>query len=161
MKYIDKDIKDDAGRKWVSVVRLQMVREKESVFGLGKITGSEGAVQTVRSLFEKQDREIMAVLSLSVRMIPLAMEVVAVGGLNACAIDVPNIFKHAILANASAIICFHFHPSGDPSPSEEDEEATERLRKAGDILGISLVDHIIIAGEGIYYSFAEHHRGGL
>jgi DNA repair protein RadC len=56
------------------------------------------------------------------------------------------------LANASGIILVHNHPSGDPSPSEEDHNITEQMREAGKILGIKLIDHVII-GEGSYYSF--------
>jgi DNA repair protein RadC len=58
-----------------------------------------------------------------------------------------EIFKHAILSNATFIMCFHNHPSGIPEESREDIEITKRLDEAGNLLGIGLLDHIII-GEG-------------
>lgn len=65
-----------------------------------------------------------------------------------------HIFKHAILNNGAYIICFHNHPSGDIQPSQEDIKLTRRIEECGRILGIQLVDHIILGGEGNYYSFS-------
>jgi len=84
-------------------------------------------------------------------MDPLAVEIAAVGGMDNCQVDIKNIFKHALLTNASCIICFHNHPSGDSSPSKEDFRITGRIKEAGELLGVSLMDHIII-GDGEYYS---------
>ncbi|MBI5367504.1 MAG: DNA repair protein RadC [Planctomycetes bacterium] len=64
-------------------------------------------------------------------------------------------FAPAIEARAAAVIIAHNHPSGDPQPSAEDVEVTARLREAGRLLGIQLLDHVIIGGDG-YYSFAEN-----
>jgi len=65
------------------------------------------------------------------------------------------VFKAAILANAAALIAVHNHPSGDPTPSSsEDHAITERLRKAAELLGMSLLDHVVI-GDGRYVSFAD------
>jgi len=66
-------------------------------------------------------------------------------------------FKSAILKNAAAIILSHGHPSGDPTPSREDIQMTERVSKAGEILGIKLLDHIIIGEQG-NYSFSNAGR---
>ena len=66
-------------------------------------------------------------------------------------------FKAALLANAAAIIVSHNHPSGDPTPSADDVDLTRRLAAAGELLGISLLDHIVI-GDGRYYSFKESGR---
>lgn len=62
--------------------------------------------------------------------------------------------KGAILANSCSLICVHNHPSGDPTPSIEDKNITERLKEAGDILGIRVLDHVII-GDGKYHSLKE------
>ena len=67
-----------------------------------------------------------------------------------------NAFKSAILANAAAVILAHNHPSGDTTPSREDKEITKRLREAGDILGIKVLDHVIVdTDSGISFSFVE------
>ena len=95
------------------------------------------------------------VLSLNTKLEPQALEIAAVGGLNACSIDCRDIFKHAVLNNAAFIICFHNHPSGDPKPSMEDRKLTKRLEECGKILGIPLIDHIIVGEGPCCYSFKE------
>lgn len=62
--------------------------------------------------------------------------------------------KTAILSNAASIICCHPHPSGDPTPSPEDMDVTERLAEVGKIVGIELLDHLII-GDGKFISLKE------
>ena len=71
-------------------------------------------------------------------------------------LDIRSLFKHALLNNAEFVICVHNHPSGDPGPSREDEEITGRIRSAGALLGIELVDHIILGEGDAYYSFRDH-----
>ena len=139
----------------VGIIHLRMVKEGRSLYGMGRFTRPETAAEMVRPLLAEADREMIAVLSLSVKMDPLAIEIAAVGGTDNCQVDIKSIFKHALLSNASRIICFHNHPSGDSSPSEEDRCITKRIREAGELLGISLMDHIIV-GDGTYYSFKEN-----
>lgn len=143
----------------VSIVRLQMIKESRSLYGMGEMNGPEEAARLVHPLFLGTDREILVVLSLDVRRKPLAAEVVAVGGLNQCVVDIRNLFKHAILANADGILLFHFHPSGEPGPGQDDREVTARASQAGEILGIPLIDHIIL-GDGRYFSFQEEKLRG-
>ena len=141
--------------KPVSVVHLEMVREERCLYGMGLMNEPEKAAAMVRPVFERADREMVAVVSLDARLEPVAIEVVAVGGIDSCTIDVRNIFKHAILSNGAAIICFHNHPSGNVSPSREDRYMTRRLEMCGEILGIPLKDHIILGAGGRFYSFQE------
>jgi len=65
------------------------------------------------------------------------------------------VFKTAILANAAAIICAHWHPSGDPEPSLEDVKTTHRLMQTGEVLGIKLLDHLILGAEDSFLSMKE------
>ena len=69
-----------------------------------------------------------------------------------------HIFKVAMLSNASSIICFHNHPSGNIDPSVEDENITRRLKECGEILGIGLIDHIILGDRDRYFSFKENNK---
>ena len=69
---------------------------------------------------------------------------VSVGTLNASLVHPREVFKKAILNNSSHVIVAHNHPSGDPTPSDDDIATTKRLIEAGKILGISVVDHIIV-----------------
>ena len=142
-------------KKRVEVIRLRMVREGRMLYGMYRFSKLEEAVDMVRPLFAMADREMMLVMSLNTRLEPLAVEIAAVGGLNACSVDSRDIFKHTVLNNAAFIVCFHNHPAGDPEPSQQDRQITARLEKAGRILGIPLIDHIIIGDYG-FYSFREH-----
>jgi DNA repair protein RadC len=85
------------------------------------------------------------------------MDVVSVGTLTQSCGHPRELYNAAILTNAAAIILVHNHPSGDPSPSLEDAQLTARISKAGEILGIKLLDHVII-GELGHYSFANAGR---
>lgn len=84
----------------------------------------------------------------------VAKETISIGTLNSSIIHPREVFKPAIKKSISAIIVVHNHPSGDPTPSREDIEVTKRLKNAGDILGIELLDHIII-GDHKYISLKD------
>ena len=114
------------------------------------MTGIEGPTDLYRllkPLLAHQDREHFYVVLLSTKNHVLAIELVSVGSLSASIVHPREVFKGAILANAAAVICGHNHPSGDPTPSEDDIEIHDRLTRAGEILGIEVLDHIIIAGD--------------
>ena len=151
---IEDMMKRPIPRKRVEVVKLQIVREGKILYGTRRFTSAEGAVEAVRPMLSKTDREMMLVMSVNAKLEPMAVEIVA-GGVDSCAVDVKNIFKHALLNNASYIICFHNHPSGYTLPSREDEKFTERLVTAGRILNLPMIDHIIV-GDDDFYSFREN-----
>lgn len=81
-------------------------------------------------------------------------QTIFVGGLNSSLVHPREIFKEAIRRSAASIICLHNHPSGDPTPSREDIEVTDRLIECGKIMGIEILDHIII-GENRFVSLKE------
>jgi DNA repair protein RadC len=76
------------------------------------------------------------------------------GTLTASLVHPREVFRGAVREAAAAIVLVHNHPSGDPSPSAQDREVTRRLEEAGEIMGIRVVDHVVVA-EGGYYSFCE------
>jgi len=88
----------------------------------------------------------------------IRVRVLAIGGLDAVSAQPREVFREALAAGAAAVIVFHNHPSGDPSPSPEDIQLTHRLVTAGKVLGIDVLDHIII-GDAKYFSMKEF--GGL
>lgn len=145
--------------KRVDVISLKIVRESAGLYGISRFTGPQEAADMVRPLISTADREIFLVMSVNTKMEPMAVEIVSVGTLNACLVEMREVFKHAILNNAAGIVCFYNHPSGEPEPSREDQLMTENLKAAGGLLGISLVDHIIVTEEQ-YYSFKEQKDGG-
>jgi DNA repair protein RadC len=100
------------------------------------------------------DREKFICLHLNTKNRLISYEVVSIGSINVSIVHPREVFKGALLSNATSVIFLHNHPSGDPNPSQEDKLLTERLSQAGKILGIAVLDHLIIAGEA-YFSFSE------
>jgi DNA repair protein RadC len=98
----------------------------------------------LRPIFEGEHREIMVSIPLNARHEVLGYRVCHVGTLNSCPVGIAEMFLPAILSGARAIICAHNHPSGDCTPSPEDERVTARLTEAGDLLGIHCLDHLVI-----------------
>lgn len=108
---------------------------------------------------ENEDRETFVALYLDTKNRVIKKETVSIGSLNSNIVHPREVYREAILNSAHNIIVAHNHPSGDPTPSREDLELTDRLYKAGEIIGIGLIDHIIVGESGQYYSMKE--RGNL
>jgi DNA repair protein RadC len=94
------------------------------------------------------------VLMLDTKNTLIGTNVVSIGTLAASPVSASNLFKAAILTNSAQILVVHNHPSGIPDPSYEDQQVTAKIKEAGKILDIQLIDHIIV-GEGRWYSFKE------
>jgi DNA repair protein RadC len=84
----------------------------------------------------------------------LRQELVSQGTLTASLVHPREVFRPALRESAAALVLVHNHPSGDPTPSREDREITERLMRAGEILGIPVLDHVVVAERG-YCSLRE------
>lgn len=112
----------------------------------------------LKPIFDSADREKFVVLYLDTKIHPIGVEIVAVGGTHNCTVDVKNVFKGAILANATAIAVAHNHPSGISIPSSNDIVLTTQIAWAGEVLEIKLIDHVII-GDDDFYSFKTENPG--
>lgn len=99
-------------------------------------------------------QEVMKLLMLNSKSRLIGESDISKGTVNASLITPGELFIEALQKNAVSIIILHNHPSGDPSPSREDRLITERIRQAGDLIGIELLDHIVI-GNNCYISFSE------
>jgi len=99
-------------------------------------------------------KEYFNILLLNTKHELISIENISIGSLNASIVHPREVFQRAIKRSSSAIILAHNHPSGDPSPSNEDIKITKRLKEAGNIIGIEVLDHIII-GDGTYCSLKE------
>lgn len=104
-----------------------------------------------------ETKEYFMALHLDGKNRMVCIDMVSIGSLNQSIVHPRELFKTALLSSAAAIILIHNHPTGDPTPSMEDIEITRRLREAGDLIAIKVLDHIVIGDS--YYSFAE--RGHL
>lgn len=98
--------------------------------------------------------EYFGIINLNVKNKVNGIHILSKGTVDATLVHPREVFKAAFLNNASSIILFHNHPSGDPSPSKEDHEMTKRIVEAGKIMGINVIDHIVV-GDGRYCSFKE------
>ncbi len=134
------------------------IRTKLDIEGHGqykplKIKESEDVYRVFENLRES-DRERFYSLHLDSGNTVIGAELVSQGSLNKTPVHPREVFKSAILSSARSLIFVHSHPCGNSSPSKEDWHITERLKEVGDLLGITVLDHIII-GIDDYYSFTE------
>lgn len=141
------------GRRGISVVRIQMVREGRFPGHPGPVRNSSDAAEILRSYLAGADREYFVVLLLDQKHRINGLNLVSVGTLTTAIAHPREVFKPALLGSAAATILAHNHPSGDPEPSK-DRELTRRLVSAGELLGIDVLDHIVI-GEREHVSFAD------
>lgn len=136
------------------------VREVRMVYGKarkakpvnGQIASPEALAALFRGIIGDETRETFAAVYLDARHNPIGWHIVSIGTLTASLVHPREVFRPAIALGAAAVAVAHNHPSGDPSPSQDDRNVTERLADAGNMIGIHLIDHVII-GEDRHYSF--------
>lgn len=124
----------------------------------GALQDPHAAASYLLGRYSSSPVETFGMLALDVRHRVRAERVVSVGTLTTSLVHPREVFREAIVARAAAVIVFHNHPSGDPEPSAEDVSLTRRLVRAGDLLGIELLDHLVL-GHGRAVSLKE--RGCL
>lgn len=113
-----------------------------------EIKGEQDIYNLVKDEMVSSDREILLSVLLNGMNKVIGVENVAIGALNSCMFFPRDILKSAILANAAGIVVCHNHPSGTLNPSPQDLEMTDKLVKAGEIVGIMVLDHLIVSHEG-------------
>ena len=131
------------------VYKTEIVREAAP----GWVSIMCSSPETVFELFRdlaRETKEYFVSLHLDTKNRILCYEVVSIGSLNASIVHPREVFKSALLSSAAALIFLHNHPSGDTRPSGEDIKITQRLKEAGELLGIRVLDHLIVCEEGYY-----------
>jgi len=111
----------------------------------------QDAAEYLLPLFGSKPLEQLGIILLDSKHRVLRTAVLAIGGLNTTSIEPRDVFREAAIGSAAAVVVFHNHPSGDPTPSPDDLELTRRLVAAGFVMGIEVVDHIIL-GDVRYWS---------
>jgi DNA repair protein RadC len=134
--------------------RLTLVAESSGLTSSEAIQSSLAAASLLQPCFEGLDREQFLVCGLDAKHRIIGINIVSIGSLTLAIVHPREVFKPLILMNAAAFICAHNHPSSDPTPSSEDRVLTQRLRHGSEILGITLLDHIVL-GEDRHFSFAD------
>jgi DNA repair protein RadC len=138
---------------------VALVREGRGTVGAVMASPSAAAAELLERVPD-DGRERFGCVFLNVRSHPTAFYVVSVGSLTASNAHPREVFGPAIVACAASIILWHTHPSGDPEPSAEDLALTRRLVAAGNLLGITVVDHLIL-GQGTRRWESLSERGAL
>ena len=118
------------------------------------IRGPEDAASYLMPRFGSRGVEQFGIMLLDARHRVMRTAVLAVGTLNSSIVQPRDVFREAAIGGATAIVIFHNHPSGDPTPSPDDVALTRRLVAAGSLLGIDVVDHLIL-GDARYCSIKE------
>ena len=135
--------------------RYRQRRLKGWSLPLGPLLAPRDAARVFLTLLRDEVVEVSGLLCLSTRQHVLAYHELARGTVDATLIHPREVFKAALLTNATTIILGHNHPSGDVTASPDDRAITGRIASAGVLMGIGLADHIIVSPDGNYLSFKE------
>lgn len=126
---------------------VRMVQETDGeYFTRQNIVTPELAANFIRSKVDDNANEVFGVIFMDAKSKPTGWAIVGTGSLSECHVHLRNVFLPAMISGAASIIVFHNHPSGDPQPSPADLHLTEQLIKAGRLLGVIVIDHIVIGG---------------
>ncbi len=131
----------ELGKRWYANKKSVFIMNPKKVFN---------ELKNIRS----SKKEHFIVFFLDVRNQVIKREIISIGILNSSLVHPREVFEPAIKNTASQIIITHNHPSGDSQPSTEDIQITKRLVKAGEILGIEIIDHVIVTADS-YFSMKE------
>lgn len=134
-------------------VRIKLITEKR-LYSEEELTSSQKVVQFISKELAECDREVLCILNCNAKCQVINMNVVSMGSLTETLVTGREFFKSAILSNARGVILIHNHPSGDCTPSKQDVLVTERLVACGELIGITVLNHIIL-GRGTYLSMKE------
>ena len=124
-----------------------------------KVTSPQSLANVLQAILDNESeidkqKEHLWTIGLNTKNVVQYVELVSLGILDASLVHPREVFRLAVSKGVSSIVVGHNHPSGDITPSKEDLAVTKRLREAGQVLGIPVLDHVII-GQGSFYSFAE------
>jgi DNA repair protein RadC len=150
-------VKGIGGAKAVAVAAAVELGKRLSALGAGEravVRSPQSVADLLMPRLRYETKEKFIVVLLSTKNHVLATPTISVGTLNASLVHPRELFREAINYNAAAVILVHNHPSGDPSPSQEDIALTRKMIEAGCLLDISVLDHVII-GDGKYVSLKE------
>ncbi len=129
-------------------VRVKLIKEARPAWAT-RIRDKEDVHAMLKRYYRFHDREEALIICLDNKNAPTHIHSLAVGGINQCIIQPQIVFKVALLAGAAQIMFIHNHPSGDPTPSKEDQQISRRLREAGELMGMRLIDSLIVGGNRI------------
>lgn len=139
----------------LDVVSIRLVKDAP-IMSDNPIGNPEDAIKLLGEKLSDLDREVICVINLRANGVPINCNFVSMGAVDQTIAHPREIFKSAILANASSMLLLHNHPSGKLTPSKEDCMLTDRMLRISELMGIPLLDHVIVGGNNeSYFSFKE------
>lgn len=141
-------------KKKINIVSLQIIKEDHQWYSKRYVRSPDDAAEIARQYLGNPDREHLIAICLNTKYEPTHIETISMGTLSSTVYTPREIFKTAIMTNSAAIIIAHNHPSGNPEPSDEDQQMAKRVQETGKLLGIQMLDCIIL-GENSHISMKE------
>jgi len=155
MTYIEVNTDNSKHSKRIDIVSVKLIKEK-SISYLPRVISKPHQIAKLFSDFIKDsDKEQFVICCLNIKNQPTNISTISIGCVDSTLVHPREVFKVAILSNASSIILAHNHPSGNTEPSKDDKIMTERICEVGKIHGIKVLDHVIIGDDNNYFSFKE------
>ncbi len=145
--------KGDAAPYSIPVYRLRLVQD-----GTAEVSPLVSPADVARHLGDvaTSDREQMVALFLDTKNRPIGRHLVSVGTVDSTPVQPRDVFRAALVGGAvNGIILAHNHPSGDVTPSRCDDEVTRLIARAGTLLGVRLLDHVVLAPDGSHFSYRD------
>ena len=136
------------------VMSMTLMSQRAQMPSRYRITGSVTAAEYLIPLLKDKTSEVFVVLPLNRRHDVLDVNMLFTGGTNSCVIDPKMVFRYLVEKGASGFVVAHNHPSGNLNPSQADIQITRKLKEGSKLFDMSMLDHIIVAGDS-YYSFAD------
>lgn len=133
--------------KRIQLVDVVLERKGSQLFSGRRVRSPEDAANIIRDFIGDSDREKFVVLGMSTKNEPQLLQVVHTGSISASIVHPREVMKALILSNSCSCVLAHNHPSNDVTPSPEEIDVTNRLLAAGNILGIDVMDHLILASD--------------
>ena len=141
-------------KKGVMMATMELVRRLGTKKPISIIHSPDDAAEYARPILSGETKEMFYVMLLNIKNRVLKFEKISMGSLTASIVHPREVFEAAVRYHAAAMLLVHNHPSGDPTPSREDISVTQRLVKAGKIMDIQVIDHIIV-GDNTFTSMKE------
>ena len=135
------------GKKKIESVRVKLVRESIEWYGNNVVRSPQDGAEIANSYLDGADRENFIVLGLDTKNKVNFIETVSIGTVNGAMVHPREVFKSLVTGNATSFIVAHNHPTGDVAPSQEDIQVTKRLKQAGELMGITMLDSLIVTGD--------------
>ena len=150
---VKKTRKNNTQYKTYLNIRLEVVRENPVDYI--RCRSSQDIIDKFYKETLKYPNECFKCIHLNSKNVIIGVETISIGSLTSALVHPREVFKGVLINNAASVIFFHNHPSGDPAPSQDDIELTQRLKQAGDILGVKVLDHIIFGDKERHFSFTD------